>query len=244
MLKLNQVLAVEKGVKQQATEVMSAAYLLLQKPPMFNGMNKTFQPLAEDGEKLPDERQVVQQHVAKLIASVQKTLIPLYDTTYQKDAANQTATADVILDNGLVLLTSVPVTTLLFLEKQLTDLRTFANKLPTLENSDNWTFDPALGCYKSDPVSTMRNVRIKEPMVISPATPQHPAQVAVIEKDVAQGRWTTTKFSAAVPTDWRSGVYARADELLRAVKRAREAANMVDAPVQQMGHKVLAYVFG
>jgi len=49
------------------------------------------------------------------------------------------------------LLADVPVTYLLFLEKQLTDLRTFVDKLPVLDPSVVWLQDPSSGDWRSEP---------------------------------------------------------------------------------------------
>lgn len=42
MTKLNQVIAVEKGVKSRDHSEVSALYKLAQKPELFNGANRVF----------------------------------------------------------------------------------------------------------------------------------------------------------------------------------------------------------
>jgi hypothetical protein len=54
--------------------------------------------------------------------------------------------ADVVVD-GVVLATAVPVTHLLFLDKQLSDMRTFIAKLPVLDPAKEWQYDPNKGMY-------------------------------------------------------------------------------------------------
>ena len=58
--------------------------------------------------------------------------------------------------DGKVLLSQVPATYLLFIEKQLVDLHTFIKKLPVLDPSETWAFDPSADCWATEPVQTVK----------------------------------------------------------------------------------------
>ena len=103
-----------------------------QKPALMNGFQKTYQPRDEDGETYPPEHQKVQYNRSDVIKRVSELLAELFDITATKDWANCSAKADVVVD-GKPLLKEVPATYLLFLEKQLNDLRTFVGKIPVLD---------------------------------------------------------------------------------------------------------------
>lgn len=60
MAKLNQIIAVEKGVKAKSHQDLTAAHQGLQKPALLSGIARTYQPKDEEGEQLPPESTRVQ----------------------------------------------------------------------------------------------------------------------------------------------------------------------------------------
>src|SRR5690606_21679245 len=116
---------------------LTETYKKLQKPTLFEGISRTYQPLDEDGETQPAEKKNVQFKAHEAIAEARAALVDLFDVTATQDWANCEAKADVRVDNAKVL-EQVPVTYLLFLEKQLTDLGTFVGTIPTLDSGETW----------------------------------------------------------------------------------------------------------
>jgi len=240
--KLNQVLAIEKGVKSKATSAITKLYHKVQKGVLLNGLSKSYKPLDEDGAYYPPERQRVQVRAEESLKETQKTLAELFDVTAQKDWANCSAKADVIVGNN-TLLSDVPVTYLLFLEKQLVSLQSLVGKVPTLDTAEDWTYDSDAGVYKSQPVKTTRTQKVQKALVLHPPTEEHPAQTQLISEDKIVGHWTTIKQSGALPADRRSELLERIEKFLGAVKFARETANSEDAERQGVGAKVFDYIF-
>lgn len=140
MAKLNQIIAVEKGVKSKSHQDLTAAHHGLQKPALLAGISRTYQPKDEEGEQLPPESTRVQVKAEDVLRDTASTLSRLFDVTATKDWANCSARADVTVE-GRTLLSQVPVSYLLFLEKQLTDINTFVRKLPVLDASESWVQD-------------------------------------------------------------------------------------------------------
>lgn len=242
MGKLNQVIAVVSGKKSAALESITAAYHKMQKSPLFDGLIKTYRPRDEDGDKLPSERNPVQAKVGDLIDDTSKCLIEMYDIVATQDKANCGAKADVIVD-GQEILKDVPVTTLLFLEKQTTDLKTFVSKLPTLDPSQKWEYDSNADCYATVPLETTRTKKISKPIVLYEATKEHPAQVQLVTEDVLAGYWETIKFSGAIPAKERNEMLERVRKLHDAVVVAREQANSAEVKEMQIGKMLLSFVF-
>ena len=148
-----------------------------------------------------------------------------------KEVGNTVATADIVVDGEQdVLLAAVPVTYLLFLEKQLVNLRTFIDKLPVLDPSVAWSVDPATGDWRSSPVETVRTKKVPRNWVKAEATKEHPAQVEVYHEDVMVGTWETTRLSGALPATRKAVLSDRVSRLLTAVKYARERANSARWP--------------
>jgi len=240
--KLNQIIAVEKGVKSKAQQELTAAHHDLQKPALLSGIARTYQPKDEEGEQLPPESTRVQLQAEAVLRSTATVLTRLFDVVATKDWANCQARANVTVD-GHTLLRDVPVSYLLFLEKQLTDLNTFVRKLPVLDAAETWHQDASTDAWKTDPVRTMRTRRVPRNHVKAEATERHPAQVEVYYEDVTIGYWTTVKFSGALPARRVNELLERVEKLQQAVKFAREEANGTEAVDQRVGEAVFDYLF-
>ena len=184
----------------------------------------------------------MQVRAEDILRDTAASLTRLFDVTATKDHANCTARADVVVD-GRPLLTDVPVTYLLFLEKQLTDLHTFVKKLPTLDPADTWEFDENVGFYATDPVETVRTKKVPRVLVKAAATEKHPAQTEVYYEDVPVGYWRTVKFSGALPATRVVELLGRIERLQQAVKVAREEANNAEVTQEKLGDRVFAYLF-
>jgi hypothetical protein len=239
--KLNQIIAVEKGVKSKSFQDLTEAHHAVQKPTLLSGISRAYQPKDEEGEQLPPESTKVQIKTEEILRDTASTLTRLLDVTATKDWANCQAKADVTVD-GQVLLRDVPVTYLLFLEKQLTDLHTFMKKLPVLDAAESWTFDESADCYRTDAVRTIRTRKVPRNHVKAEATEHHPAQVEVYYEDIPVGYWSTTKFSGALPARRVHELTARVEKLQAAVKFAREEANGVEAAAQSVGDAIFGYL--
>lgn len=243
MPRLNQIIAIEKGVKARSHQRLTEAHHALQKPALLSGISRTYRSKDEEGEQLPPEATRVQVKAEDIIRSTVDILTELFDVTATKDYTNCKARADVVVD-GKVLLTGAPVTYLLFLEKQLVDLHTFIKKLPALDASESWTFDPSADSWATEPVQTARTKKIPRNHVKAEATDKHPAQVEVYHEDVVVGYWKTVKFSGALPARRINELLERVEKLQKAVKFAREEANNQTAEEQKIGAAVLGFIFG
>src|SRR5215468_10374951 len=146
MARLNQIIAVEKGIKSKSLSELTEAHHALQKPALLSGISRTYRPKDEEGEQLPPESTRVQIKAQEIIRQTTEILTRLFDVTATKDSGNTKAMADVMVD-GKVLLSQAPITYLLFLEKQLVDLHTFIKKLPVLDAAETWTFDASADAW-------------------------------------------------------------------------------------------------
>ena len=243
MPKLNQIIAVANGKKSQAQSELTKIHHLLQKPALLDGISRTYRPKDEEGEKLPAETKDSQHTVTQAIKDAMRAVCDLFDAVAAQDATNCAAKADVVVD-GQTILASVPVTHLLFLEKQLVDLSTFVDKLPTLDPAERWSYDAASGVYRAETSETTRTKKIPKNHIKYEATKEHPAQVEVFYEDVIVGTWSTTKFSGAVPADEKRAMAERVRKLQEAVKFAREEANGIEVVDLKTGRPVLEYIFG
>jgi len=226
MAKLNQVIAIEKGVKSRVYGRLSELNKVLQKPGLFNGFSKQYEKRDEEGEDLPPERQRVQMTVSNVLMDVAGQVSELLNVTAQKDWTNTRAFGRVM--DGDHVLFEAPVTYLLFLEKQLADLRTLIGELPVLDEAEDWAKDANSGLSRTGEQRTHRTKKVQKPIVLYHATPEHPAQTQLVSEDVIVGYWKLTKLSGAMAKPERDRLLARVETLFKAVKQAREEANSVD----------------
>jgi hypothetical protein len=244
MPKLNQINAVVSGRKGEAEKAVTELYKLIQKDQLFAGRERTYRPLDEiQGQKLPPESQRVQQRADDLIRLAVTKWTDLWNLIYTQDLGNQQAKADVVVD-GKVILSAVPVTFLLFLDKQVNDLETFVSKLPTPDPAEEWSHDPNSGLLRSKATESLRTS--KEPTVIVKyeATKDHPAQTELFTKDVPVGTWTQILYSGCLPTDRKNAILERVKKLQDAIKQAKEQANLLEVEKQKAAEAVFAFVFG
>lgn len=242
MPKLNQIIAVEKGIKGRAEKELTEAHHGLKKADLVSGISKVYRPTSSDGEELPPQGNRVQVNVEDVLARTATILTELFDITATKDFANCSARADVEVD-GKVLVPNAPVTYLLWLEKRLTLIHEFVKELPRLSESDTWVRDDQGGGWMTPEERTHRTKKIPQAFVKAAATDKHPAQVDVVHEDVIVGWWHTVKRSGAVPAARVRQLLERVQRLQSAVKVARETANMSDAPKVETGKKVFDYLF-
>lgn len=243
MTKLNQILAIEKGTKSRTQRDLTDAHHALQKQQLLTGIARSYRPDQEDGEQFPPEATRVQVRAQDLIKRTEEVLTELFDVTATKDETNCGARADIVVD-GRKVLENVPVTTLLFIEKQLIDLHTFVKKLPVLDPSETWAFDAAQDCFATSPVQTVKTKKIMRNHVKAEATDKHPAQVDVFSEDVKVGTWNTVKFSGALPQRMVTNYLVKVEALQKAVKYAREEANGAEAKSRSIGKEVFGFLFG
>lgn len=245
MTKLNGIIAVEKDMKAHAHKIGSEIHNLVQKPALFDGLYRTYRPKTEEGEVYPADRKHVQYKVMNLLKDVESVYIPFIDLTLQKDEANMQATADLIVD-GKTIYHKVPVVTLLFLEKQITDHRSLIDKLPTLDIAEEWEEDKQDShFYRAQLTAVQRTKKVQEGLTLYPHTAEHPAQTTVITRDVLEGYWDVEKVSGAIPRKLKERMRNRADALLRGIKEARERGNDREAgPKPTLGQALYHFLNG
>ena len=241
--RLNQIIAIEKGVRNEANTALTETYHVVQRGDPFIGISRTYQPLNDQDIDLPPgEAKRVQLNAEMLLDHVGKKLGRLWDVASSKDATNTHASADIVLEDGTVIAEDVPVTTMLWLEKQLVDLHTLVGKLPVLDPAREWTYNNNVAAFQSELVETQRTRKIEEPLTLAPAPDKHPAQVQMVTKDVPVGIWQTVHFSGALPQKRINELADRVRSVSEAIKKAREAANITEVTDVRTGQALIDYL--
>jgi hypothetical protein len=249
MPKLHEILAVEGPLKAQAdktrTELISTTFD--KKRHLFFEKITTFQPTAEGAVPVVEEQSSLQSTVRKELGWIQGIWSKALDGAHAIAEANTQARADVVLEDGTVILKNVPVTSLLELEKRAQEMQELVAAIPPLDSAKNFVLDPDRGkdIYKAREDVRQRTKKTQAPLVLYEATKEHPAQVKEISIDVPQGEIRTQEWSGLITTADKSDMLDRAEQLARAFKAARSRANNVDIPTAaaSIGNTLLSFVF-
>ena len=102
MARLNQIIAVEKGIKSRSFQELTEAHHALQKPSLLSGISRTYRAKDEEGEQLPSESTKVQVKAEEVVRETAAILTKLFDVTAIKDLANCVAKADVVIDGRAI----------------------------------------------------------------------------------------------------------------------------------------------
>tara|TARA_R110000868_G_scaffold319497_2_gene580480 strand:- start:5213 stop:5980 length:768 start_codon:yes stop_codon:yes gene_type:complete len=243
MARLNEIIAIENGVKSRVYARISALHKISQKSDWFSGFIKTYEKINDEGEELPPERKKVQHVVNASFEEIEANLSEMFQTTARKDWTNCVAKADIEV-NGVVILKDVPVTYLLFLEKQLLDIKTLVANLPTLDDNETWTLDTNSNLYSAEAIKTPRTKKLQKAIVLMPATMRHAAQTQLITEDVVVGYWSQIKQSGALPNSFKQAMSERVERLLLAVKQSRAKANLQEEiPAPEIGRTLFDFIW-
>lgn len=242
MGKIHELLAVEPDLKAEAARVISEARsLFTEGVGRLQGFTKVYAPLEAEGDTFPDESQPVATTVSKTLDGVEAALGKFINAAVQKEISNTSATADVVIDEE-VLLKDMPATALLNLEARLGEFRSVVALIPTLDPGVRWTYDEANGVYVTEPAEQYRTKKVPRAQVMYEATVEHPAQVEQYFEDVRVGELTTIQFSGRITAVAKEGLLERVDALARAVKQARQRANDTEATNREVSEAIFEYL--
>jgi len=119
-----------------------------------------------------------------------------------------------------------PTAFLLYMEKELESLKTFLSKMPVRDPATAWEDTQGQAGIANSPTAVSSQGRkVQEPIVLAPATIEHPAQAQLITKDVIIGQWESKTFTGAMTPDRKRELLSRVTTLAIAVKTARLEAN-------------------
>ena len=248
MAKLHELLAVHNNLKGQTLKVLTDLKATFgTKKHLFT---KKLVKFISSVEEIPDsikEQSDIQSSVKQEIDWVSKILSNSIDASYAIDVANTEAKADVILEDGTVLLKDVPATALLQLEKTVREVSELVKTVPTLDPAKGFKLDPDSGdgWYAAREVEVETTRKQKKIFVLYAATVQHPAQTQLIDEDVKVGVNRTQEWSTMITPAQKAQLIERAEMLFRAVTQARSRANdqTIDQAANKIGDKLLGYVF-
>ncbi len=198
-------------------------------PALYNGQTRTYTPFVDEPRnEQPDLDTPVQVIADDQFGRVMQLCQEMWDAAAVRDRSNMVAKATVMVD-GMPLIEDAPVPFLLYLEKQLHELRVLAGQMPVRDPAERWGFDEDNGVYRTAPTKSHRTANVKKVLTLVPPTDKHPGQAQPYSEDEPVGTYHTTKFTSAWSLTARRDLVDRITRLIDAVKRARVQANQVEA---------------
>jgi hypothetical protein len=247
MAKLHEVLAVDADLEGKAKLVLDEGRKVFKdKPALFTGYARTYQPFTEDGIDYPEEHQALATTVADKLKYIAQSITAWFDVLAQKEATNQIAFADIVVD-GVVLAAQVPATLLLGLESRLKMVRTVYESIPTLPMNTAWVEDVAKGegvFSMVHPEEVFKTAKTTKSTVLYAATPEHPAQIDKWDETVNVGKYVKQVWSGMITPAHKAKLLERIDILIRAVKTARQRANSVEVVKLNLGKQLMDFING
>jgi hypothetical protein len=246
---LHEILAVEAGLKKTAANIKEEAKETFGKrTEHFSGHVRTYACTAENDPTQAEEAIVERSELVTTVHDkldyVFQSIAGYVDVMATKDATNQQATADIVVD-GVVLAAAVPVTTLLSLEDEIRDWRDVIAGVPTLAPGKEWVPATEVGAniFKmKHPEIKTRTAKQYRNHVKAEATDKFPAQIELYTAEVPIGMYTTDRFSGAITPAQKSDLLAKADQLLRAVKQARQRANATPVTEKKIASVLIDFI--
>jgi len=243
MSKLHEVLAVEPGLKGTADKIVEEAKnTFAKKRGHFEGAYRGYQKILDGTIEHVPQVKPLETTVADKLEYVERHIVKALDCIYQKEDANTLAKADLVVD-GTTIAKDLPATFLLNLENRFKEIRKMYNLIPTLDPSHVWTISTTENnVYESNEIETLKTEKVIEPLLLAPATKEHPAQVDKISRDRIVGKWLTRVKSGAITPSGKSRLLGRLDTLVRAIKKARMRANNQTAKKIDIGKKLFDFI--
>lgn len=247
--KLHELLAVEGDLRTQGETCRTDLKNTFEKKAHhFTKQIKTFHSFTEGVVDKQESQLALQTTVRIELDWIKQKLAKAIDAGHQIDVANTTASADVVLEDGTILLKSVPTTSLLRMEHRVLDVRDLVHAIPTLDPAKGFTLDTEEGAniFKARDVTTTRGEKQFSYVVMVQPTKEHPALVKELNLDKPIGTLLTQEWSSLITVAEKGDMLDRVESLLRAVKKARARANEVEIDSQQnrIGDTLLNFVFG
>lgn len=249
MAKLHELIAVNKSIRNQAdvnrTDLRNT---FEKKRHLFAEKRVVTQPVAEGVEATTEIQSDIQTTVDKELTWIAGQMAKSMDCSHQICVGNTMAKADVVLEDGTTILKDVPASSLLELEDRIKEMAELIKAIPTLDPAKGFAPDDqrGVGYFRARDVRKTRTQKIQKPLVLYPATTEHPAQTQLTSIDEVVAYLEEQEWSTLITVSKKADLLDRAEAMLRAVKQARVRANevVVDTKTNKVGDAITKFVFG
>jgi hypothetical protein len=244
--KMHELLAAESSVSTVYNTMHEETMSVLGKPDHFTRATTTKTFFNDEDSKLntQETKDNVTTVADRLKYFFNNAFVRYFDLLAAKDKTNQVAQADLVL-KGETIAQNVPATLLLTLENRLNNLRSMLLSAPTLRPGPEWQWDETERMFKTkEPQVSFATKKTIRPIILHPATDKHPAQVDKISEDIPVAKVEKLEWSGNLTSGEKSDMLGRLDELVLAIKEARQRANNAEVVQERIGQKFADYIIG
>ena len=225
MKKLHELLSIEPDLRNEAQKISGEVRETLADPKRVHGMIRTFRPIVEDEDPLPDERVEMLTTVRNELIRYNVSMAKFIDSAVSKEVTNTVASATLQLGESKF---ELPATALLNLENRLAEIRKVYAAIPTLDPAEVWNYDETLEVYVAEVRMAYKTRKVPKTHVSYEATKEHPAQIELYHEDIRVGEREQIMHSGALTLARKRVLLGRIDDMLKAVKQARQRANDIE----------------
>jgi hypothetical protein len=257
MGKLYEVLAVETSAHGRASKLVAeTTQVFKNKENLFKGKRRSLSLFDRAPEKL-DEILAIEardSNFTKVETTIPDSmnylgciLADYWDVMFQKEATNQMAKADIVFEDGTILLKDVPVTFLLCMESRLKDMVPVIEAIPTLSPGIQWAIDKDYALpnvYRTPEMSDVKTKEDTEYRSVSKPTQYHAEQIVPIKTQFNIGRFSTIEWSGLISPAEKAKLLEHFDKVTLAVKQARQRANAAEAITTKVGDTLVGAILG
>ena len=240
----HELLAVERQLEIASKNLIEESLKTLHKENLFKGQVRTLTHF-DGGKSNLDESNAVQLEstVSENIDYIKPAVSRYWDSVLQKEATNQEANGDIIID-GKEIAKNVPVSFLLGLETKLAGIRLVYAAAHTLPPGIKWDQDQneREGVFTAEKVISFKEEKAPQFKIAYEATKEHPADVREVMITDKVGKYETTQTCGLWTPKEKAQRLANIDKLLAAVKTARTRANKQEVTVRSIGEDLFKFI--
>jgi hypothetical protein len=245
MAKMHELLAVETDIQGQFRTILEETVKVFKNEHLFKGFSKKLEMFDENESHLNEtEHKEIGTTVPQRLDYTSKFICRLLDVRLQKEATNQEASSDLVVD-GVTIAKDVPATALLGLESTLKDIRKIYEGIPTLEVGTRWEKAEDIGpgvfrqFYPEKSKKTRKEFRFQ---ILDPATDKHPAQIEKWEEQLPVGEYTKENLCSMLTSTRKVELLDRISRLSKSVKKARQRANNTEVKKVKIGSEIMKFI--
>lgn len=245
MPKLHEIIAASKDRLQSANIVLDETQnTFTKKPDHFIGRHSLYRPFDEGSEETEETTKELVDTVSGKLRHCFSLVCKSIDLEISKDVTNQQASAPIVID-GVQITEPLPATSLLLLESKVKQWLVLFATIPTLAPGRRWELDPSKGegvYVDMLPESRFRTKKVIQHKTLYEATTEHPAQIEKWAEDIRVGKVTDTTWCSMFSPAQKAQLISRTQDLLIAVKEARQRANDQEVTQMAVADGLIAYL--
>ena len=247
--KLCEVIAVESDLEKKHKKNMDELKNSFKNhQARYIGFEKRYKPFDEEeaAHEGSTEHKAMDATVHEDLDRMFTAFVDYIDAVAQKEATNQIAKGDIVIDGKVIVgLEHLPATFLLGLESRLRPINEIFDAIPTTPPSQEWEKDDQIGqgvLRRKHDEESFRTRKEPKSTVLYEATKEHPAQIEKWNENVNIGKYITSYWCGLKTPKEKYEFIDRIKKLIKAAKEARSRANTTNVVDIHPADRIVKYL--